>query len=486
MIKNERQYKITKAQAARFSEALRQFEAEQSEVREVHPLLLKARHDALRSQLTDLENDLREYEALKEGTFEFGQLRSVTELPRLLIRARIASGLSQRDLAGRLGLKEQQIQRYEASDYSSASLARIRSVVAALGVDVDDRILPDVARISVQTLLHMVSETGLSVEFVQKRLVPRQRAPLSAAADGEREATLVHAAAETIGKIFQWSSRQLLTGDALDLKPAISGVRYKVASNADPERVTAYTVYAHYLALLVAQANQHYPIKSVPTDPGQLRHDVESNYGSMSLGCFANYIWDLGIPVLPLDDPGAFQGACFRDQGRNIIVLKQRTASESRWLFDLLHEIWHAGQDPDLPERTVLEPEEGIVDISLSDEETMASRFSAAVLLSGRGQELAEKCLSTAKNDLRRLKAAVQRVSSEEGVPVDSLANYMAFRLSVEQGQNWWGTANSLQSIGNPWNTVRDVFFARSDFTTLADPDRDLLAQALAPWKEVS
>ena len=245
-------------------------------------------------------------------------------------------------------------------------------------------------------------------------------------------------------------------------------------------------MYAHYLALLVAQANQHYPIKSVPTDPGQLRHDVESNYGSMSLGCFANYIWDLGIPVLPLDDPGAFQGACFRDQGRNIIVLKQRTASESRWLFDLLHEIWHAGQDPDLPERTVLEPEEGIVDISLSDEETMASRFSAAVLLSGRGQELAEKCLSTAKNDLRRLKAAVQRVSSEEGVPVDSLANYMAFRLSVEQGKNWWGTANSLQSIGNPWNTVRDVFFARSDFTTLAEPDRDLLAQALAPWKEVS
>ena len=210
MIKNERQYKITKAQAARFSEALRQFEAEQSEVREVHPLLLKARHDALRSQLTDLENDLREYEALKEGTFEFGQLRSVTELPRLLIRARIASGLSQRDLAGRLGLKEQQIQRYEASDYSSASLARIRSVVAALGVDVDDRILPDVARISVQTLLHRVSETGLSVEFVQKRLVPRQRAPLSAAADGEREATLVHAAAETIGKIFRWSSRAVV------------------------------------------------------------------------------------------------------------------------------------------------------------------------------------------------------------------------------------------------------------------------------------
>ena len=32
------------------------------------------------------------------------------------------AGLSQKSLAGQLGLKEQQIQRYEASEYASASL----------------------------------------------------------------------------------------------------------------------------------------------------------------------------------------------------------------------------------------------------------------------------------------------------------------------------------------------------------------------------
>ncbi len=58
-----------------------------------------------------------------------------------MIRARIASGLSQRGLADRLGLKEQQIQRYEASDYASASFARIKRVVSALGMELDGALL---------------------------------------------------------------------------------------------------------------------------------------------------------------------------------------------------------------------------------------------------------------------------------------------------------------------------------------------------------
>ena len=54
------------------------------------------------------------------------------------IKARIAQGLSQKDLAERLKLKEQQIQRYEATDYASASLNRIKEVVTALGIDIGE------------------------------------------------------------------------------------------------------------------------------------------------------------------------------------------------------------------------------------------------------------------------------------------------------------------------------------------------------------
>jgi transcriptional regulator with XRE-family HTH domain len=53
-----------------------------------------------------------------------------------LIKARIAKGWSQRRLAEELGVAEQQIQRYESTGYTAASLARLCDVVAALGVDV--------------------------------------------------------------------------------------------------------------------------------------------------------------------------------------------------------------------------------------------------------------------------------------------------------------------------------------------------------------
>ena len=295
------------------------------------------------------------------------------------------------------------------------------------------------------------------------------------------------AVVRTIARIFEWSPRQIVGGEAPPLlDSALEGVRFKIASNADPQRVSAYTVYAHYLALLTMQACSDSTIKPIPTDPGVVRASIESRYGSLSLAAVVNYLWDIGIAVLPLDDPGGFHGACFREGGRNVIVLKQQTASCSRWVFDCLHEYWHTTQEPELPERTLLELDENLSYDPGLVEETTASRFAGAVLLETRGQELAEMSLVEAQNDLRQLKTAVQRVAERENVPVDSLANYLAFRLSHEQGENWWGAANSLQKIDDPWNVVRDVFFERADFTKLAEPDRDILAQALAPWENVA
>ena len=49
------------------------------------------------------------------------------------MQGRIAAGLSRQELATKLGIKEQQVQRYEASDYQSATLARVAELVKALG-----------------------------------------------------------------------------------------------------------------------------------------------------------------------------------------------------------------------------------------------------------------------------------------------------------------------------------------------------------------
>ena len=132
MIKNQRQYRVTKAQAAKLDAALKSFSAQSGNDRTTHPRLIKAQADALRSQLESLRSELREYDELKAGDMPPPDLGYIAAVPQDLIRARIASGLSQKELAERLGMPEQQIQRYEATDYESVSFARIMEIVEAL------------------------------------------------------------------------------------------------------------------------------------------------------------------------------------------------------------------------------------------------------------------------------------------------------------------------------------------------------------------
>ena len=133
MIKNERQYRITRAQAQKFESAIADLVSAQ-ETLDVHPVLQQAQIDAMKSQLADLQAELEEYRALRSGKRQVIDVESFDDLPHALVRARISAGLSQQDLAAKLGIKEQQIQRYEASDYQSASLARVGEVIKALGL----------------------------------------------------------------------------------------------------------------------------------------------------------------------------------------------------------------------------------------------------------------------------------------------------------------------------------------------------------------
>ena len=140
MIRNVRQYRITKAQMAKLERALQQLTAASGRSALAHPRLQKAQEDALHSQIADLHEQLTEYEALRGQTCLTLTLESFEEFPRALIKARIAAGISQKELAKRLGLKEQQIQRYEATEYASASLARVAAVVRALNLTVREEL----------------------------------------------------------------------------------------------------------------------------------------------------------------------------------------------------------------------------------------------------------------------------------------------------------------------------------------------------------
>ncbi|MEY2414048.1 MAG: hypothetical protein QOD84_2654, partial [Acidobacteriaceae bacterium] len=300
------------------------------------------------------------------------------------------------------------------------------------------------------------------------------------------ESNLALQAAARISRVYNWSPAGMFDpANSLQLNVNAMGAgRFKTAAKIDERRLCAYTVYAHFLALIILEATD-LPHKPVPVDPDEVLHSIVTDYGTLSFETALRYVWSLGIPVVPLNDPGAFHGACWRVEGRNIIVLKQRTQSAARWLFDLIHELRHTAENPEEDHLTVLELGETSKERRESEEEKEASQFAGDVVLEGRAEELAELCVNAAGGSVERLKTAVKQVAASQKIRVDHLANYLAFRLSL-QNINWWGAATNLQERGtNPLLVVRDMLFKYIDLSRLNEFQRNLVLQALTDSPDV-
>lgn len=480
MIKNERQYRITKSQAQKFEDAIRDLEAGERQ-EGVHPLLHQAQISALRSQLEELQADLSQYDTLRAGKMPAHDLSQFEQIPSALIQARIAQGLTQEQLAERLSLQPQQIQRYESTDYQSASLARVAEVIRALNLPIPDGFDSTDRDFSLRRLLTRLNMAGLDADFVKQRLLPTP--PGLLVEENEiNDPGIALEAVEGLGRIYGWSPSVLFGNDQLTTDyAAAASARFKLPARVNQPQLGAYVVYAHYLALLVLESTPDLKPLPLPRDPAQVRSRIIAEYGDLSFLNVLKFVWSLGIPVLALNDPGTFHGACWRVHGRNVIVLKQRTRSVARWIFDLLHEYFHAASNPDLDQHPVIEESEMSPSRRQSEDEQAASQFAGDVLLNSRAEKLAEDCVAAAKGSVERLKSAVAKIGRDQGVSIDVLANYMAFRLSL-QGINWWGAANNLQQDGTGLlGSPRNVLFDHVDLARLAPVDRNLLLRALEP-----
>lgn len=85
-------------------------------------------------RVAELAGSVAEYEALRAGGGLLLELDSLEDLGRALVKGRIARGWTQTQLAQALGMRKQQVQRYEATEYTSASIGRITRVADALSI----------------------------------------------------------------------------------------------------------------------------------------------------------------------------------------------------------------------------------------------------------------------------------------------------------------------------------------------------------------
>ena len=128
---------------------------------------------AMQAEKQELTAAVMAYESAKEfGKHHDLHARAGTDPGLTLIVARIAKGLSQRDLAWRLGLKEQQVQRYESDRYSTISLKNYSKIAALLGVQLKatitelkdlrglGRMIEDVSKADIKRILKHGREYG--------------------------------------------------------------------------------------------------------------------------------------------------------------------------------------------------------------------------------------------------------------------------------------------------------------------------------------
>lgn len=128
MIKNDKQYAITKAKFNEFRKSLELINDSEN-----NDLLKKIMSDSIKSQIETFNRELNEYENLKHDRPTIID-STIENLPEALIKIRIIQGLSQKELAQRLGWQEQQIQRYEATNYESANFERIVMIAKSMNI----------------------------------------------------------------------------------------------------------------------------------------------------------------------------------------------------------------------------------------------------------------------------------------------------------------------------------------------------------------
>lgn len=137
MIRNESEYKRAVERVAEESKRLSET-VERLKKEGLNPEEIKRVIDPMESFHLQFKEEVESYERLKRG--EFDELINLRGLGHLLICLRIARGITQTELAEKLGVKESQISRDERNEYHGISLDRASRILEALGVKLSTKV----------------------------------------------------------------------------------------------------------------------------------------------------------------------------------------------------------------------------------------------------------------------------------------------------------------------------------------------------------
>lgn len=135
LISTDRQARDLEAEIERVSQALSSEQTLKSIIDGLPELAIEGIRRSLTTERRELSKKLEAYRQAQDGNAESIKELAGADLGDILIAARLAQNWKQKDLARRLGLQEQAIQRWESDRYRSINLANYMKVARALSVE---------------------------------------------------------------------------------------------------------------------------------------------------------------------------------------------------------------------------------------------------------------------------------------------------------------------------------------------------------------
>ena len=131
MIRTEQEYQLTLQNLAEQDERLK-LQAAQLKGMKLTKEGIKRVLDPVRVFAEQMREEVATYERLKRG--EFDAMENLAGMGQMLIALRISKGLTQRELAQRMGVNESQVSRDERNEYHGITLDRAQRILEVLEV----------------------------------------------------------------------------------------------------------------------------------------------------------------------------------------------------------------------------------------------------------------------------------------------------------------------------------------------------------------
>ncbi|MEK4799944.1 helix-turn-helix transcriptional regulator [Thermoactinomyces sp. FSL K6-2592] len=132
-IKSEEQYQKQKA-AVEAMEQKREQTRRELEVKGADEKTIQVALFMIGAMYEQMKFEVEEYERVKRGEFDHETV-PMHELGSHLVKLRIWKGITQSELAKRLGVSQPQISKNERNEYQGISIAKANRILAALGIE---------------------------------------------------------------------------------------------------------------------------------------------------------------------------------------------------------------------------------------------------------------------------------------------------------------------------------------------------------------